>query len=512
MLQPLRDKGGRGNVVQSRGITAPWRGLNLRDRLEEQSTEYAIQMDNFIPENGEATLRNGYSEHVTGLPATIETLMEYATGSATKLFAASSAGIYDVTTAGAVGSAAVSGLSNSRWSHTQFGTTSGQYLVCTNGADGVRNYNGSTWATPTITGATSADLNYVTSHKGRLWFIEKDSLSLWYLATNAISGAATEFPLEGLVRNGGTLVAASSWSIDSGDGQDDLFVIVTSEGEVLVYAGTDPASNYSLKGIFKTARPLGNRCMVRYGGELVILTRSGPVACSELLRAVAIQDQQFAALVRSGFIEEAVANGSEFGWQAHLYTSRGWLMFNVPTDFGSETYRQYLLNEGSWFRFREIPAVCWGELSGTLYFGAADGTVYKADDPDAEGDNGTEIQGRLQWAWSRFGTPAKKAFKMARPHMEADAKPSPYMQMMTDYFTSPPDNQPTITSNTAGSAWDEGVWDVSSWAGSKNSYSQLIGLNGIGHVGSLHMRIRTKTLELFKVNGVEVMYETGGFR
>ena len=96
--------------------------------------------------------------------------------------------------------------------------------------------------------------------------------------------------------------------------------------------------------------------------------------------------------------------------------------------------------------------------------------------------------------------------------MEADAKPSPYMQMMTDYFTSPPDNQPTITSNTAGSAWDEGICDVSSWAGSKNSYSQLIGLNGIGHVGSLHMRIRTKTLELFKVNGVEVMYETGGFR
>ena len=245
MLQALRNKGGRGAVASVRGITAPWRGLNTRDRLEEQSTEFATVLDNFIAENGEVTLRNGFSEHATGMPADIETLMAYSAAGTQKLFAAAGSGIYDVTSSGAVGAAAVSGLANARFSHVMYGTTSGSYLVACNGADGVREYNGSAWSTATITGVAAADLNFVTEHKGQLWFIEKDSLSLWYLATNAIAGAATEFPVGTLCKDGGTLVAASSWSLDAGDGQDDLFVLVTSEGEVLIYGGTNPASDYA---------------------------------------------------------------------------------------------------------------------------------------------------------------------------------------------------------------------------------------------------------------------------
>lgn len=510
MLKALRNKNGRGPVARTRGITAPWRGLNTRDRLEEQSTEYATILDNFIAENGEITLRAGYSSHATGAGSSVETLLPYATAGTKKLFAAAGSSIFDATSAGAMGSAALSGLTNARWSHVMYGTTSGSWLVIANGADAVRNFNGSSWSTPSITGVSSADLSFVTEHKGRLWFIEKDTLSLWYLAANAIAGTATEFPVGSLCREGGSLLAASSWSLDAGDGQDDLFVLVTSEGEVLVYGGTDPASDYALIGVYRTARPIGDRCLAKYGGELVLLTRSGPVACSELMRAVATEDQKFAKLVRSDFAAAAVSNASAYGWQSHLYTSRGWLMFNVPVAYGGETFRQYVLNEGAWFRFRDMPAVAWAELDGRLYFGAADGAVYQADDVAAEGDNGENITGRVLWAWSRFGSAGSKKFNMARPHMNADAQPTLYMQMLTDYEIEPPTNQPTITDASSGEAWDEAEWDVASWAGAITNYSQWIGIAGEGHVGALYAQIETKSLETFTINAVEVTYETGG--
>ena len=485
--------------------------LNTRDRLEEQSTEFATILDNLIAENGEVTLRAGFSSHATGLGNSVETLMPYTTAGTKKLFAAAGTSIFEATSSGAVGSADIGSLTNARWSHVMYSTTSGSYLVVANGADSVRNYNGSTWSTPSITGVTSSNLNFVTEHKGRLWFIEKDTLSLWYLAANAIAGAATEFPLGTQCKDGGHLVAAASWTLDAGDGLDDLFVICTSEGEVLIYAGTDPASDYQKIGAYKTARPLGDeRCLENYGGELVIQTRSGPVACSELMRAVAIEDQKFAELVRSDFVSTAISLGSSFGWQSHLYKSRGWLMFNVPTNYGSETYRQYVLNEGAWFRFREMPAVCWGELDGALYFGAADGTVYHADDDTADGDNGNEIIGRILWAWSRFGSAGSKKFNMARPHMNADAQPTLYMQMMTDYQIEAPSNQPTITDASSGEEWDEAEWDISLWACAVTNFSQWIGISGVGHVGALYGQIETKSLDTFTINAVEISFENGG--
>ena len=514
LMQPLKTKRPQRQPISNiHNITAPWRGLNTRDRLEELSTEYASILDNLIPENGEIELRYGYSSHATGLPASVETLMQFTAAGSSKLFAASGTGIYDVTTAGAVGAADVSSLTNARFIHTMYSATSGDYLVVCNGADSVRNYNGSTWSTPTITGVTSANLIYVTDHKGRLWFIEANSFSLWYLATNAISGAATEFPVGSQLKRGGTLVAASSWSRDAGDGQDDLFVIASTEGEILVYAGTNPASDYVLVGRFETARPIGARCLQKHGAELIIQTTEGPVACSELMTETDIEKMDFAELVRSDFKAEALSLSGTFGWQTHLYTKRGWLMFNVPTTFGGETFRQYCLNENAWFRLREMPAVCWGELSGELYFGAADGVVYLADDPSADGDNGDEIIGRCLWAWSRLGYAGEKKAMMARPHMFADAQPNIYLQMMTNYEVKQPTAQPTVSDQTTGVAWDsdDAIWDEAPWAGTIGNYSSWVGLEGIGTVMALYAWIETKTLDEFRLNAVDIAYEAGGF-
>lgn len=510
MREALRSNPSRSRRANVVGLPAPYRGLNSRDRLEEAEPGYASIMENFIPGNGEATLRRGYDEWATGLPAAVETLMEYAAGSTRELFAASGTAIYDVTAQGAVGAAEVSSLTNARWSHTMFATTGGQYLVACNGADGVRTYNG-TWATSSITGATAANLIHVTAHKARLWFVEKDSLSAWYLATLAIAGAATELDLGALCKNGGILMACEGWSVDAGDGADDYFVFVTSEGECLVYQGTDPASGttWALVGIYKTDRPIGRRCLRKFGADLFILTESGVVSVAALL-GVSSRWAQISELVRPDFERQARSYRASAGWEMFHYKRTGWLIVNAPGSTG--VYNQFGYNSqmkapDGWFTFTGMNARCWGELDGDLFFGGATST-FKAD--YGTSDDGSEITGDLQWAWSRMGTASKKRFTLARPHMRCDITPQPLMDMRIDYDGNAPTSAPTITVSDTGAEWDVATWDVDAWAGSEATYSQWIGVTGLGHVAALRLTFSSATSELFSVIGIEVAFETGG--
>ena len=75
-----------------------------------------------------------------------------------------------------------------------------------------------------------------------MWVIENDTLSAWYLPVDSVGGAATEYDLSGIFRLGGYLLAGGTWTMDAGEGVDDYWIAVTSEGEVVVYQGTDPSS------------------------------------------------------------------------------------------------------------------------------------------------------------------------------------------------------------------------------------------------------------------------------
>ena len=82
-----------------------------------------------------------------------------------KMFAASGTSFYDVTAQGVVGAAQVTGLSNARWQHVNFGTTGGQYLFCVNGTDPAQLYNGTNWikAATTATAQTISSITNVTT-------------------------------------------------------------------------------------------------------------------------------------------------------------------------------------------------------------------------------------------------------------------------------------------------------------------------------------------------------------
>ena len=512
---------------ESTSQSAPIGGLNTRDAVDLMPQTDAIRLDNFFPGSTDVSLRKGYINHVTGLPSTVQSLLTYQSPSANKLFAASSGEIYDVTSAGAIGaswdtaswdtsswasasnSPVLTGLSNAKWESVNFTTSGGSFLFIVNGADAPRHYNGSAWATPTLSGVTGSTINNVTVFKERLFFIINDSLSFGYLPINAVAGTVSTFPLGSVFNFGGKLVAAGSLTRDGGSGSDDYIAFITSEGEVAVYQGTDPsdANKWALVGVFKIARPIGKRCIVNVGPELIVITESGFVPLTQMY---AENESNYSKAISdkiSGSILTAVTNfKSTFGWEALIYPKGQFGLFNVPNGVSGE-FVQFVVNlsTGAWGRFTGQDAYCWGLLNGDLYFGG-NTKVYKAD--SGFSDAGVQIQGSAKTAFVYYGgRGTSKRFTAIRPIVSSDAQLPVSIGFDVDFNDGTSTYTPS-SATTTGSEWDNTEWDVGLWAGTISS--QLV-WRSVADIGwNAAIRIKTSTqAQSIKWHSVDIYYEKG---
>lgn len=478
-------------VTSIKQVPIPVGGLDTRSALSDMPEDNAVVMDNWFPGTEKITLRNGFAAHATGLPGDVESLIGYtALTGAGKMFAASGTAIYDVTSAGAVGAAVVTGLTNARFQHVQIGTSGGNFILIMNGADTPRTYDGTSWANTTITGPTVANLIWCGLHQRRLWFGEKDKLSAWYLAANSIGGAATEFPLAGVAKLGGYLVGMWTWTRDAGDGSDDVAIFLTSEGEVIIYAGTDPAaaSTWALIGVFRTGKPMGRRCAVKYGGDLLILTQDGAVFLRTIMQLAIDQAaaKAITAQINPLFNQYVRAGASLFGWEAFLYPLGTMLILNAPQSDG--TKHQIVINTitGAPCRFKKMNAFCWGLLNGDPYFGI-NTKVMKSDTGTT--DDGAAVDGDLVTAFSMMNTLKKKSFKLIEPVFESNGiPPNVALDMNVDYQLAAPTGV-AVASSSGGSTWGVGLWGVATWGTLKTIFRDWRGVRGIGRAGAVRIRV-----------------------
>ena len=273
---------------------APIGGLNVQDSLVAMPTTDATVLRNFFPQPYGLEIRKGYQRHSTGLPSTVKSLVPHVTARAVidnQMFAFSGNSMYNVTTASNTPPAPLlTGLSNSVWNYVGMSNASGFNTVCVNGADApiwIHDNGTITRITPAvnpldpqageIAGVDPKRFVTGTTHQKRIWWVEDESTKAWYLDPEAITGQAYLFDFGSQFRRGGRLLALASWTLDSGVGPDDLLVAVSSEGEIALYSGSDPDSlaTFSLRGVFFTGAPLGNRCLVSMAGDLLILTQYG---------------------------------------------------------------------------------------------------------------------------------------------------------------------------------------------------------------------------------------------
>ena len=113
----------------------------------------------------------------------------------------------------------------------------------------------------------------------------------------------------------------------------DRAVFVTSEGEVLVYAGTNPSSaaDWALVGLYKIGRPLGRRCLSKIAGDLLIITQNGVFPMSAAIQSETIDYKLAISFkIENAFNEASNAYGSNFGWKAQLFPTQSALLVNIP--------------------------------------------------------------------------------------------------------------------------------------------------------------------------------------
>jgi len=501
-------------------LPAPVGGWNARDSLANMEPVDAVSLVNLFPTVSSVVLRGGYTKHATGLDGEVQTLMTYSAGATTELFAVTETGkIYDVTSSGAVGAPVVTGLSSGTWEHVNITTSGGSFLVAVNGIDEPRLYDGTTWTSIStggggtqISGVTTNDLVNVVLFKNRLWFIEKDTLNAWYLPTDSIYGAAQALPMTAIARHGGHLVDLDTWTIDAGYGVDDNLAFITSEGEVILWSGTDPSSltSWALIGVWKLGSPIGDRCMLKWGGDLLILTYDGLIPMASSLQSSRLDPRVALSDKIQGAITAATTayggNHASVGWQIVYTAKHNAVWINVPVSPGYQ--EQYVMNTitKSWSQFQGWAANCWEIYEDDPYFGG-NGYVGMAWD-DTYADDGADIPTAAVQAFNYFGSRGvKKYFTRARYSLFTNGSPAIFVGMNTDFDTTT-NAAPLSFSVTGAATWDVSLWDVGSWGAGLVMTNQWQGITGIGYCGGLQFKSSSQGVQI-EWASTDVVYQTG---
>lgn len=516
MRKPVASPGQRGmQSSQTYPMAAPLRGWNARDGKAAMAVGYAYELNNWFPGTASIDIRPGCEDWVTQFPNAPKTLMNYSSATAQKLFAATEVGIFDVTTDGIYGSA-VTACTEAVWSFINFTNVGGSFLFAVNGVDKAKLYNGTTWldvdavSVPAITGILTTSLETVTLFKRRLWFTQKNSMSLWYLPVNAIAGAAVEFPVGQIFPLGGHVVATANWTVDGGAGVDDHFVIISSEGEVAIYKGTDPASSatFELHGVYFAGKPLGNRCFAKFGGDLVILTETGVITLGKLLGGQSSNyNGALTSLIDGAFAEAVRYYKDNFGWLCVVYPLQNALIVNIPTT--NSVSIQFVMNTitGAWCSFSGWSALTMLVFGDNLYY-TTNTKVVKAW--TGKNDFGNDITATCQQAYNYLGNRGVvKQFKLVRPIIEFDYSIRLELGIDVDFDDRTTYNE-TLIPRGNSSLWDSAEWDEAVWGADtiiEDNWRMVD--SKVGYAVALRMRVKTKT-SIVRWAAVDIIWERGG--
>jgi len=501
-------------VAQSTTVVAPIRGLNTLDNLRSMSPDYAISCTNFIATPQGLTARQGYTKLVTGISGYVQSLMAYrgVTSSQNKIFAAAGTKFYDATTATSTPTVVQSGLTNALWQYTNFSNLANHYLVCCNGVDTARLYNGSSWinfslvSTPAADGqiATGAGMTSVTNwrqvvtHQQRVWIVQEGSTQAFYLPIGQVAGTPAGFDFGPVFPRGGTLASLASWAVDLGVGITSYLVAVSTAGDVAIYSGTNPAtaSTWAWQGTWQLGAPCGKRCLGAFGSDLLYLCEDGLMPLSKYLNSTRVDNSAQLSFVIQPTISALVSTYSTLpGFEFVNYPGNNILLLNVPQIDADQNFQLcYQTQTAGWSQFTGWGAQCWAELAGTLYFGG-NGFVGKAftgyaDGAASDGTGGNTYVASAQQAFNYFDIPGKrKRFIRARPNIITSVnQPQISIGCNVDYNLTPPVASATLV-GASGAVWDAGYWDQVEWASGLNNFNRWQGVRGVGYCASLTMTI-----------------------
>lgn len=365
-----------------------------------------------------------------------------------------------------------------------------------------------------ITGVDTDTLIHVWRYSSRLWFIG-EGMSAWYLGSLAVSGTATEFPLQGVFELGGSLMFGTSWSHDAGDGMDDYCAFVTTEGEVAIYQG-DPSSTMSKVGVYRIGRPLHKNAHFRAGGDVGVLTDDGIAS----IRLAVEKD-------RAGGLGNAVTYPIEEAWRLAIrerfsglnqftcviWPSKTMLVVGIPAS-GSQKKIAYVANtsNGAWCRYVGWDIRALHVFDDKLYFGTRDGYIVEGEVTGS--DQGEPYSAVVIPKFADFNSAAEKMAVSARIQARANNPFTPQLFANSDYETEIP-TPLAADSDENANAWGSGVWGTSTWGGafdSKARHSEWQGVAAVGQTLAPGLQVTTgrTTAPDVELVAIHLVYEEGG--
>lgn len=334
---------------------------------------------------------------------------------------------------------------------------------------------------PAVSGVNTATLVNVNVYQGRLFFIQKNSMQVWYLPLNSVGGAAQYIDLSQQTQLGGAVIAMATWTLQTSDGMTQLAAFITSEGEVVTFTGNDPAlaASWTLVGTFRIGRPVGYRCLAKIGSDVVVVCADGLIPLSKAAltdresRGIAISDKIV------NLLNSDVQSFAQYpGWQVLLYPIGNKVIVNVPAPDATYQYVMNTLN-GSWTKFTGWAANCFALMGDSLFFGA-NGYVYQAD--TGLTDSGSAIQCKAIQAPNYCGSHEQKMFSAVRPVFVSNGPINASVQICPDFnFTTTASLSKFITASFT--YWSP-PW-FSSWSAVTQVYKTWTPTSGIGYSGAI---------------------------
>ena len=506
-------------AVQGVTMPAPFGGLDLISPIDNTEPFFALDLINILPSNNAPSLRKGYVEFqdtTNAAPVRMLKAMPLPNGTF-KLIAAIDTKIYAIDGTGVTDTGAT--ISNSNCNAEIFNN---KMFIC-NGADTVQVYDGvaGTIANSTFTGVTLADLVNVSSYKNRLYFIEKDSASIWYGGTNTVgSSALTEEDLSYIIQRGGFLVFAGSYTNTTSTTAQDLFIVVSSEGELLAYDGNDP-TDWKAVARYYIGKPLGYQAFVRVNQDVWILTEQGIVPVSSLLKSDPQQASETVSRRINPLISQAAA-ALPFSnrWQGAFYPQGRRVYIQIPFS-GLKTYLLvYSIDTGAWTKFHNYDdgdCLSITVAAGKPWYGSDDGIIYEAE--VGYNDRGETIEWKIETPFSFYGSRGNyKTFKDIRPLIKTVRGTGMTIGLSTDFRRISP--YETVTTSTGGfyTPWSiagtvSGQVGFTPWGSRWSTGTDYIydrfAAKGQGHCASIALsgNYKDKSLEVF---GFEMRFDVGG--
>lgn len=505
-------------------VASPIGGVDFYSSLFGMPAERAIRLINWWPEVYGCSHRKGYVIWADDLPGQSGWIFAYHTRNGESFLHTflGDGGLYDVTTKDTVSppparTPVVTGLTTNMWTGTMFANSAGTHKILVSGQDNPiwmhqttppaivydRLTAGDGTTAGTISGFDPKNAIDVTIHQKRVWFVEKDTTYGWYLPPEQVYGVAAKFDFGPLFKRGGFLQSLATWTVDDGEGSNDMLVAFGSEGDIAVYSGIDPdsADTWALQGVYYAGALLhGQKFHTKVSGDLKFLTVQGLISMNDMMtstRVVAPQNNVEAQPVQQFLSQQANLYGFLHGWDLKFVPSINMLIVNIPSviEGGNIQVCENIVNS-QWTIFNGMDAGCWcPDYQDTPFF--CDGSrvcqawTGHADEVTIDNPLGEPITALAQQAYNYFGTPANnKQVGMYRPNFLTDKTVAwkSFISYNFNFREILPNMNPVQEESPL---WDKAIWDSSVWAGGLHLQNQWAQGAGMGFAASLSIATRS---------------------